>query len=65
MTFDELLLLTKDVIPLYFVELKVYNTGTAEEQMRDAISTAKKYNLTNKIVFMSYDPMIRKLLTKQ
>lgn len=65
MTFDELLLLTKDIVPLYFVELKIYATGTAQAQMADAIATAKKYNLTDKIVFMTYEPTIRKLLTTQ
>jgi hypothetical protein len=65
MTFDELLLLTKDIVSLYFVELKVYNTGTAQAQMEDAIATAKRYNLTDKIVFMTYEPTIRKLLTAQ
>jgi hypothetical protein len=65
LTFDELLYLTKDIVPLYLVELKVYNSRTAEDQMLDAIATVKKYNLTNKVIFMTYDPVIRKLLTQQ
>jgi glycerophosphoryl diester phosphodiesterase len=65
LTFDELLLFTKDIVPLYFVELKIYDTTKAEYQMEDAIAIAKKHNLTDKIVFMTYDPVIRKLLTQQ
>ena len=65
LTFDELLYLTKDIVPLYLVELKVYNSSTAKDQMLDAIATVKKYNLTDKVIFMTYDPVIRSLLTQQ
>jgi len=65
LTFDELLYLTKDIVPLYLVELKVYNSSTAKDQMLDAIATVRKYNLTDKVIFMTYDPVIRNLLTQQ
>jgi hypothetical protein len=65
LTFDELLYLTKDIVPVYLVELKIYNSSTAEDQMLDAIATVKKYNITDKVIFMTYDPVVRKLLTQQ
>ena len=65
LTFDELLYLTKNIVPVYLVELKVYNSSTSKDQMLDAIATVRKYNLTDKVIFMTYDPVIRSLLTQR
>lgn len=65
MDFDELLRLTKDIVPLYVVEIKVYDTDKWVQQMYDAIATAKKYGVDHKIIRVSYDTAVRKLLTMQ
>ena len=65
LTFDELLNLTKDVIPLYMVEIKVYNPERGTEQFHDALATAQKHNLLERIIRTSYDPIVRKLIAKQ
>ncbi len=65
MNFDEFIRLTRDVIPLYMVELKVYDTTKWIQQMYDALAIAKKYGVTDKIIRVSYDPVVRKLLTMQ
>ena len=64
MTFDEFLSLTQSIIPLYMVELKVYDDQWLD-QMYDAISTVKKYHLEDKVVFISYDPVVRSALTQK
>lgn len=65
MTFDEFLNLTKDFIPVYMVEIKVYNKTKAVEQFREAFKTAKKYNLLDRIIWVSYDPTVKKIITVQ
>lgn len=65
MTFDEFLNLTKDFIPVYMIEIKVYDTSKAVEQFREAFKTAKKYNLLDRIIWVSYDPTVRKIITVQ
>jgi len=65
LTFDELLNLTKDYIPLYMVEIKVYDTSKWAEQFRKALSTAKKYNMVERIIWTSYDPNVRNIITQQ
>lgn len=65
LTFDEFLRLTRETIPLYIVELKVYNTSKWIQQMYDALATAKKHGVMDKIIRVSYDPVVRKLLTMQ
>lgn len=64
-TFDELLNLTKNFIPLYIVEIKVYDSKRWAEQFRKALQTAKRYNMLNRIIWTSYDPTVRKIITKQ
>jgi glycerophosphoryl diester phosphodiesterase len=65
LTFDELLNLTKNIIPLYMVEIKVYNTEKWPEQFRKALLIAKKHNVLNRIIRTSYDPVVRKIISIQ
>lgn len=64
-TFDELLNITKDYIPLYMVELKVYNNKKWLEQFANARAIAEKYNMLDRIIRTSYDPTVRKLIAQQ
>lgn len=65
LTFDELLHLTKDIIPLYIVEIKVYDPLRWPEQFRKALLTAKKYGVLDKVIRTSYDPTVRRIIAKQ
>ena len=59
LTFDEFLTLTKDIVPLYMVEIKV-DSPFWEEQMNDAIATVKRHGVEKKVIFVSYHPEVRK-----
>lgn len=65
LTFDELLNLTKNIVPLYIVEIKVYDTEKGTKQFSDALAVAKKHNLLDRIIRTSYDPTIRKIIATQ
>ena len=65
LTFDEFVNLTKDIVPLYIVELKVYDLAKGLDQMNDAITIARKYNVQDKMIFISYDSVVRSALTEQ
>lgn len=47
------------------VEIKVYDTSKAAEQFREAFKTAKKHNLLDRIIWVSYDPTVKKIITVQ
>lgn len=47
------------------VEIKVYNPERGTEQFRDALATAQKHNLLERVIRTSYDPIVRKLIAKQ
>lgn len=65
LTFDEMLSLTKDIVPLYIVELKVDDSTRGKEQMDNAIDIARKHDLLDKVIFISYDSQVRRDLTVQ
>lgn len=55
LTLEEFLTQTKDMFDLYFLEIKVYNPETSEQQTLDAINTVMKLKMEEKVIFSSYD----------
>lgn len=55
MTLEEILTATKWLFDYYFVDIKVYDTSDAEQQVLDAVATVQKLGMQDKVIFTSYD----------
>jgi len=54
-TLEEMLKSLDGLFDYYFVDIKVYNTKNAEQQVRDAIQTIQKLGMQDRVILSSYD----------
>lgn len=62
MTLEEMLNITKDMFDYYYLEIKVYDTNKAKQQIMDAIATVKKIWIQDRVIFISYDPTVNYII---
>jgi len=65
MTFDDVLQKTKAYVPLYIVELKVRDDQMALRMAKQAVQSVKKAELSDKVVFITYNERARLWLGTQ
>jgi len=61
-TLKEMLELIDWLFDYYFLEIKVYDKSLWEEQTLKAIETVKELNMQDRIIFISYSDIARKIL---
>ena len=63
-TLTEMLEMVDWLFDYYFLEIKVYDESLWEKQAQEAIETVKKLNMQDRVIFISYSDVARKVLNE-